>query len=132
MTPDPLLDTTPVILWHTVAALVALVLGAVQFALPKGSILHRGLGWAWVLLMVAVAGTSFFIHTLPVWGIWSPIHLLSLLVLATVPLAVVHARQHRVAAHRKAMTQLYLLALVGAGLFTLWPGRIMHQVLFGA
>ena len=132
MTLDPLLDTTPVIFWHAVAALAALACGAAQFALPKGSTLHRGLGRVWVVLMLTVAGTSLFIHTLPVWGIWSPIHLLSLLVLVTVPLAVFYARRRRIAAHRRAMIQLYLLALVGAGVFTLWPGRIMHQVLFGS
>lgn len=29
------------------------------------------------------------------------------------------------------MIKLYLLALVGAGIFTLLPGRIMHAVVFG-
>jgi uncharacterized membrane protein len=131
MTAEPLLNTTPVIFWHAVCALAALVAGTVQFALPKGSMLHRGIGRVWVLLMLTVAGTSLFIHTQPVLGIWSPIHLLSLLVLVTVPLAVWHARRNRIAEHRRAMIQLYLLALVGAGIFTLWPGRIMHQVVFG-
>ena len=48
-----------------------------------------------------------------------------------VPLAVLAARQGPVASHRRAMTWLFLLALVVTGLFTLWPGRIMHQVVFG-
>ena len=30
------------------------------------------------------------------------------------------------------MAWVYALALVVTGLFTLWPGRIMHQVLFGS
>lgn len=29
------------------------------------------------------------------------------------------------------MIKLYLFALVGAGIFTLLPGRIMHTVAFG-
>jgi uncharacterized membrane protein len=29
------------------------------------------------------------------------------------------------------MIWLYALALVATGLFTLWPGRIMHAVVFG-
>jgi uncharacterized membrane protein len=29
------------------------------------------------------------------------------------------------------MTALYIFALVGAGIFTLLPGRIMHAVVFG-
>jgi uncharacterized membrane protein len=33
--------------------------------------------------------------------------------------------------HRSAMISLYLFALIGAGVFTLLPGRIMHEVVFG-
>jgi uncharacterized membrane protein len=29
------------------------------------------------------------------------------------------------------MVWIYALALILTGLFTLWPGRIMNQVLFG-
>jgi uncharacterized membrane protein len=47
------------------------------------------------------------------------------------PLAVVHARRHRVDRHRNAMTAIFVGALVIAGLFTLMPGRIMHAVVFG-
>ena len=65
------------------------------------------------------------------WGPWSPIHLLAIFTLATLPLAVVHARRHRVDRHRNAMTAIFVGALVIAGLFTLMPGRIMHAVVFG-
>jgi uncharacterized membrane protein len=65
------------------------------------------------------------------WGPWSPIHLLSLLVLVTLPLAVWHAHRHDVRRHRNAMTGLFIGALVIAGAFTLLPGRIMHAVVFG-
>ena len=40
----------------------AFVLGLVQFAGPKGTLPHRTLGWIWVLLMAAVAASSFWIH----------------------------------------------------------------------
>jgi uncharacterized membrane protein len=39
--------------------------------------------------------------------------------------------RHRVESHRKAMTGLFTGALLIAGLFTFWPDRIMHAVLFG-
>jgi uncharacterized membrane protein len=81
--------------------------------------------------MVVVAASSFFIHDLRVWGPWSPIHLLSVFTLAMLPLAVMHARRHRVARHRSAMVAIFTGALVIAGLFTLAPGRIMHAVVFG-
>jgi len=57
---------------------------------------------------------------------------LSLFTLAMVPLAVLAARRGRIGSHRSAMTWLFFLALVVTGLFTLWPGRIMHRVVFGA
>jgi uncharacterized membrane protein len=131
MTLAPLLDASPVIQAHAYLAFVALGLGAAQFALPKGVTLHRTLGSAFALAMIGVAGGSLFIHTIRIWGPWSPIHLLSLFTLAMVPLAVLAARRGRVESHRRAMTWLYLLALVVTGLFTLWPGRIMHAVVFG-
>ena len=80
--------------------------------------------------MLTVAVSSFFIHELRFWGPWSPIHLLSILVLATLPLAVLHARRHDIARHRMAMLMLFTGALVIAGGFTFLPGRIMHAVVF--
>ena len=127
----PLLNAAPAIQLHAFAALAAFGLGAAQLAAPKGTLPHRAVGWAWVTLMVIVAGSSFWIHELRVWGPWSPIHLLSIYTLATLPLAAMHARRHRVEKHRKAMIAIFVGALVVAGLFTFWPGRIMHAVLFG-
>jgi uncharacterized membrane protein len=116
---------------HAFAAMAAFALGAVQLAAPKGTLPHRTVGWLWVALMVTVATTSFWIHDLRVWGQWSPIHLLSIFTLIMLPPAVIHAMRHRVKDHRKAMVGLFTGALVIAGLFTFWPGRIMHAVLFG-
>jgi uncharacterized membrane protein len=48
-----------------------------------------------------------------------------------VPLAVFAASRGRIEAHRRAMLSIYALALIVTGLFTLWPGRIMHRVVFG-
>jgi uncharacterized membrane protein len=39
--------------------------------------------------------------------------------------------RHRVRRHRSAMIWLFAGALLIAGIFTLTPGRIMHDVLFG-
>jgi uncharacterized membrane protein len=55
-----------------------------------------------------------------------------LFTLAVVPLAVLQARRHNVAAHRSAMIWIFTLALVVTGLFTLAPGRIMNKVVFGS
>ena len=127
----PLLAAPAVIQIHAFAALGAFALGALQLAAPKGTIPHRTIGWVWAGLMLAVVVSSFFIHTIRLWGPFSPIHLLSILTLALLPLAVWRARQHDVRKHRRAMLGLFVGALVIAGIFTFLPGRIMHEVLFG-
>ena len=113
------------------AAMSAFVLGLVQFAAPKGTLPHRTLGWIWVLLMVAVAVSSFWIHQIKLIGPWSPIHLLSIMVLVMLPIAVARAHRHDVRRHRRIMIGIFSGGLVVAGLFTLLPGRIMHAVIFG-
>ncbi|TMJ32607.1 MAG: DUF2306 domain-containing protein [Alphaproteobacteria bacterium] len=132
MTLAPLLEAPPPIALHAMAAMAAFALGIVQFAAPKGTIPHRTIGWIFVGLMLAVALSSLRIHQIRLWGPWSPIHLLSIFMLITLPLAVWAAHRHRVAEHRRAMISLFLGALVIAGAFTLVPGRIMHQVVFGS
>jgi uncharacterized membrane protein len=127
----PLLDAAPAIPVHAFAAMAAFALGIVQFAAPKGTLPHRTLGWIWVLLMLSVAISSFWIHQIRLMGPWSPIHLLSILVLVSVPLAVWKAHHHQVMDHRRIMILVFSGALVIAGLFTLLPGRIMHAVVFG-
>jgi uncharacterized membrane protein len=131
VTLTPLLNASSIIQIHAFAAMAAFVIGLVQLAAPKGTIPHRLIGWSWVLLMLTVAISSFFIHIIRLWGAWSPIHLLSILVLVSLPLAVFHARRHEVRRHRNAMTTLFMGALVIAGIFTFLPGRIMHAVAFG-
>src|SRR5258707_5602816 len=127
----PLLDAAPAIPLHAVAAMTAFVLGVVQFAAPKGTLPHRTVGWIWVGLMAAVAVSSFWIHQIRLVGPWSPIHLLSIFTLVVLPLGVLMAHRHPVADHRRIMIFTFSGALVIAGLFTLLPGRIMHEVVFG-
>jgi uncharacterized membrane protein len=127
----PLLDAAPMIPVHAFAAMAAFALGIVQFAAPKGTLPHRTIGWIWVGLMVVVAASSFWIHEIRLLGPWSPIHLLSIMVLVLLPMAVIAARRHNVSRHRKTMIGIFTGGLVVAGLFTLLPGRIMHAVFFG-
>jgi uncharacterized membrane protein len=131
MTLAPLFNAAPIIQLHAFAAMGAFVLGIVQLAAPKGTIPHRTIGWIWALLMATIAVSSFWIHDLRIVGPFSPIHLLSIFTLVMLPLAILHARRHRVDRHRRAMIGIFFGALVIAGLFTLLPGRIMHAVAFG-
>jgi uncharacterized membrane protein len=131
MTLAPLLAADGAIRLHAFAAMAAFALGVVQLSAPKGTIPHRTVGWVWVVLMLAVSVSAFWIHTIRLWGPWSPIHLLAIFTLIMLPVAVLHARRHRVPQHRIAMLSLFFGALVIAGLFTLFPGRIMSAVVFG-
>lgn len=116
---------------HAMAAFAAMGVGALQFALPKGTLVHRIVGYVWVLSMAAVAVTSFFIYTIRLIGPFSPIHLLSAWTLYALFDTVRAARAGDIRRHTRGMKSLYGLALLVTGAFTLLPGRIMHGVLFG-
>lgn len=131
MSLGPLLDAAPAIPLHAFAAMAAFVLGIVQLTAPKGTLPHRALGWVWVVLMLVVALSSFWIHEIRLVGPWSPIHLLSIFSLAMLVLGVTAARAHNVRRHKITMASIFFGALVIAGLFTFMPGRIMHAVVFG-
>jgi len=131
MTLAPLLGAPTTIQVHALAAVSAFMLGLAQLALPKGTFPHRTMGWIWVLLMLVVVLSSFLIHQIRLWGPWSPIHLLSIFTLMTLPIAVWHARRGKVANHQWAMLSLFVGGLLIAGAFTFVPGRIMHAVAFG-
>ena len=130
---SPLLNAPLVVQLHAFAAFAALLLGIVQLAAPKGTLPHRTIGWVWVLLLLTISASSFWIHghSWRLWGTWSPIHLLSILTPFLLLLGVVAARRHNVRRHKITMVSIFIGALVIAGLFTFVPGRIMHHVMFG-
>jgi uncharacterized membrane protein len=131
MTLDPLLQAPAAIQLHTAAAVAAFGLGIVQLTAAKGTTRHRLLGWSWAVLMALVAASSFFIHTICTLGGFSLIHLLSIITLVALPIGLWRAHRHDVRAHKRTMQLLFLGALLIAGAFTLMPGRIMHDVMFG-
>lgn len=112
MSLTPLVTAGPIVIVHVVVALLALVLGAAQLALPKGTWRHRWFGWAWIALMAAVALSSFGIHGMRVSGPFGLIHLLSAFTLVMLAVAVMHARAGRIPAHRWTMIGLFAGALV--------------------
>ena len=117
---------------HVAAALTALAVGIVLLAGIKGTRLHRALGWTWVLAMGTTAVSSFFIHQINPGGPagLSLIHLLSGWTMVGLPMAVYAARRHRVQAHRRAMTGMFVGGLIVAGLLTFLPGRLMWAIFF--
>ena len=68
MTLAPLLAASPVIQLHAFAAMAAFALGIVQLSASKGTLPHRTIGWVWVLLMLAISISAFWIHQIRLWG----------------------------------------------------------------
>ncbi len=131
MTLEPLLQASLAIQLHAYSAILAFLLGGFVLFRPKGTAAHRLAGRLWAGLMLVTAGSSFFIHISQIFGIWSPIHLLSVATLWFLVQGVRAARAGRIVEHRRVMQSLYLGALVLAGFFTFMPGRIMYRVFFG-
>ncbi len=123
---------SPQVIIHLAAALSAAVIG--PFALwarlssqqrPK---LHRALGYAWVTMMLVTAISAAFIHShFPQWWRFSWIHLFIPATLIGLFAAFWFLAKGNIAAHRKAMVRLYFGACLGAGVFTLLPGRFLGQ-----
>ena len=116
---------------HTIAALIALVIGPFAIWRKRKDTVHRALGATWIVLMLVVATSAWFIHGVQLIGPFSPIHLFSLLVYRSVYLGLRHVRAGRYREHGAEMRSLYLQALCITGILTLLPGRSMQQMIFG-
>ena len=128
---SPLLSAPPVIQLHAAMAMLALVLGPFALLRRRRDLRHKVLGYAWITAMALTALSSFGIHAMPLIGPFGPIHALSVLTLGSLAYGLRAAIRGNLSAHRKTMQALYLGGLAAAGVFTLWPGRIMNRVLFG-
>ena len=120
---------------HLATVLPAFLIGTFLLLNRKGTPLHKALGKVYMLLMGATALVTLFLKAevgprfLDHFG-W--IHLLSLLVIVTVPRGWLAARRGNIAAHRISMITLYVGGLLIAGGFTLVPGRLLHTWIFGS
>lgn len=119
-----------VIQLHLAAAVSALLVALLLLSKAKGTVFHRTVGWAWVILMMTTALSSFFIRTLNP-GHLSWIHILSGWVAFATPLGVFAARTRRIRMHQRLMVGLVIGGLVIAGAFAFIPGRLLFQVFFG-
>ncbi len=128
---DPLLLAPPAIQIHVVTAIVAAVAGLFILLAAKGTARHRLLGRVFVLAMVVTALSSFLIHEIRSFGLFSAIHLLSIFVLVNLVQAIRAIQRGQVRAHRLAMISTYIGGIVVAGGFTFLPGRIMAKITYG-
>ncbi|MEJ6690661.1 MAG: DUF2306 domain-containing protein [Paracoccaceae bacterium] len=123
------LNAAPIVQTHIGSAVFAVGVGPLAVFRRRRDGWHKLLGYFWVMAMATLAVTSFFITGLRP-GQFSAIHLLSILVLVSLARGLWLIRQRRIRAHAIQMQALYLQALLGAGLFTFVPGRMMSRVLF--
>jgi uncharacterized membrane protein len=133
MTLQPTLQMT-LIYVHLATVLPAAVLGAWLLLRPKGSPMHRLLGKAYMSLMLVTALITLFIEAQvgpQFLSHFGAIHLLSVLVIYSVPRAYFAAKAGDHRTHRSNMLGVYLGGILIAGAFTLVPGRYLNGMLFG-
>lgn len=116
-----------IVVTHFALVFAALPLSAVQLLLPKGTGLHRIIGYTWCATLLAASLVSFGVHEIN--GAWSPPHYFAVLSLIMVPLIVFLARSHRTVTHSRVVLGYILFFLVAAGLFTFIPGRAPGDLL---
>jgi uncharacterized membrane protein len=114
-----IMEFTPVILTHMLAASGALVIGGITLRMKKGTPRHRLFGRVWVLLMLIAALVSFGIRSS---GHFSWIHLLSAWILFVIGMALYSIFRGDIIGHKRWMTGGYI-GLVIAGAFTFMPDR---------
>jgi uncharacterized membrane protein len=124
----PLLAQSWLVQFHIATVAIALALGPVQLVLPKGTGMHRTLGWTWAIAMFATAFATFFIRDMNDCQ-FSLIHIFSVMTFIGVPSALWLARV-KVMSHARAMVGLYI-GLVIAGLTAIAPGRLIWEMFFG-
>ncbi len=129
MTLAPILASSAAIKFHLAAAVLAVGLGSAVLVMCKGTLAHKWAGWVWVGAMLAVALSSFAITSISP-GHYSPIHILSIITLISLPAAIWLRRRGQIRAHAITMISTFSGLLI-AGLFTLVPGRLLHAAIFG-
>ncbi|MGI9338469.1 MAG: DUF2306 domain-containing protein [Gammaproteobacteria bacterium] len=113
---------------HIITALLALILGAMQFATQKGTRRHRFIGRAWFAAMAVVCATSLGIYEVndgkPSW-----IHILTAIVIYSMAVAIIAVRRGDIRRHRRALIGCYAGLIIAALFALVIPGRYIPQLL---
>jgi uncharacterized membrane protein len=112
-------------------------LGLYIFLTKKGTKKHKLFGRIWVAWLVTISLTAIFIQEITP-GEYSFIHLLIPLTIGSLIFSIWSIRKFKQTAlqkykssHMTSMIGVYVGALIVAGVFTLMPGRMFYQILFG-
>jgi uncharacterized membrane protein len=130
----PILRASPAIQIHLATIAAALIVTGVLLSGLKGTRLHRTLGWAWSVIMLATAVSTLFIRATPFGphvGPFGILHIFALLTFVSVPRAVLAARRHDVARHAAVISGFVVGGLGLAGIAAFLPGRLLWAVWFG-
>lgn len=124
-------EQIPAEVWVHIASLsLVLVLTPILLLRRRGDARHRLLGWIWAVAMMVTAVDSLQVRVI-IPGHFSPIHILSVITIITVPLLVWRARMHQIAAHRRSVRIIVTLAILVAGFSTFPFNRLLGRWLFG-
>lgn len=123
--PEAFASATPSTQLHVGAGVLAVLLGLLQLASPKGTLRHRALGYAWLATMAALCASALVMKER-----FGLLQILALVVLGLMGRAIVLIRRKDVAGHAHLMRMLVLGATVGVGLFTALPGRVTWSLFF--
>ncbi len=139
MSLEPLFEASLLIQIHAFAAIAAFFLGIVQLSAPKGTLPHKSLGAVWVGLMIVVTLSSAFIVNPtkpgdPFWARFSYIHIFTIVTAAGIVggLHYLSRGGAELKRHKGPFIGIFIGGLVVAGALAFIPGRIMHEVVFGA
>ena len=128
---------------HAFLALAAVPVGLYIFLKKKGTKQHRFIGRVWVSFLLIVSFTALFITSPMTDTVFNPrfyswIHLLIPFTVGNLIYSIWSIRQFKKTrlekhknAHMYSMIGVYFGALLVAGAFTLMPGRMFHEIIFG-
>jgi len=122
---------------HAFFALTAVPLGLYIFLTKKGTVKHILFGRIYISWLLTISLTAIFIQEITP-GEYSLIHLLIPLTIGSLIYSIWSIRKYKKTtllkykrAHMSSMTSVYVGALILAGAFTLMPGRLFYEILFG-
>jgi uncharacterized membrane protein len=114
---------------HLISAISALVVGAFVLFRPKGTSVHKMTGRVWVALTATTAVSSFWLRGHNQDQSFSWIHILSAFILFSLFMAIRGIRAGNIKQHKGYMIGAYC-GIVGAGIGTLFPGRLVHNFIY--
>ena len=131
------MNETLILSLHALPGLLAVILGSIVLLSKKGTKTHKRRGYIWLGLMLLLSLTAIFIKEINP-GSYSLIHLLIPWTIFSIIFGIYAIKKFKVTKnkvwrnlHQWTMIGLFFGALVIAGAFTLMPGRMLNEIMFG-